>query len=215
MTAVRSIHGRSFTYPTKPVRHKPIVRLDIRFEAEPGHRRPETMNLGPQTERIDAMNREYMHALVGAGVMVLATLFIVTAYSERGAGPPSGYELTARFNSIDGIKTGSDVLLAGVPVGRVNRVDFIPQSHQAILTLRLNPDVKLPMDTVAMVLSGSMLGDKYLKLEPGGELDMLQPGDEFNFVQDSVIFEELLQKVILSAEAKRLKNRDAVEESTK
>ena len=66
-----------------------------------------------------------------------------------------------------------------------------------------------------MVLSGGMLGDKYLKLEPGGELDMLQPGDEFNFVQDSVIFEELLQKVILSAEVKRLKDRDPAKKSTK
>lgn len=211
MAAVLSIHGRSFTYPTKLARRKHIVRRDIRFVAEHGHGQPETTNHGLQTERIDAVNREYMHAFVGAGVMVLATLFIIAAYSERGAGPASGYELTARFSSIDGIKTGSDILLAGVPVGRVNRVDFNPQSHQAVLTLRLNPDVKLPTDTVAMILSEGMLGDKYLKLEPGGELDMLQPGDEVDFVQDSVIFEELLQKVILSAEAKRLKDRDPAE----
>ncbi len=215
MADARSIHGRSFTYPTEPVRPRRIVRQDIRFVVEHGQRQLEIMKHGLQSERIDVVNREYMHAIIGAGVMVLATLFIVTAYSERGAGPPSGYELTARFSSIDGIKSGSDVLLTGVPVGRVNHVEFNPQSHQAILTLRLNPDVKLPTDTVAMVLSEGMLGDKYLKLEPGGELDMLQPGDEFNFVQDSVIFEELLQKVILSAEAKRLKDRDPAKKSTK
>ena len=173
------------------------------------------MKLGLPTARNDIVNREYMYSFVGAGVMVLAFLFIVTAYSERGAGPPNGYELTARFSSIDGIKSGSDVLLAGVPVGRVNRVDFKPQSYQAILTFRLNPDVKLPIDTVALVLSGSMMGDKYIKLEPGGELDMLQPGDELNFVQGSIIFEELLQKVIFSAEKKRLKDSDPVKKLTK
>lgn len=155
------------------------------------------------------MKEENLHILVGACVMVLAALFVVTAYSERDAGPAGGYELVARFNNIDGIQSGSDVLLAGVPVGSVSHVKFNPQTYQAILTLRLLPHVKLPLDTVAMVLSEGMLGNKYLKLEPGGDLDMLRPGDEFDFVQDSVIFEELLQKVILAAEAKRLRDRGA------
>ena len=141
--------------------------------------------------------------------MVVGALFIVTAYSEQDEGPSSGYELIARFNSIDGIQNGSDVLLAGVPVGNVSDVEFNPQTHQAILTFRLLSHVKLPLDTVAMVLSEGMLGNKYIKLEPGGDLEMLGPGDEFEFVQDSVVFEELLQKVILAAEAKRLKDRGA------
>jgi phospholipid/cholesterol/gamma-HCH transport system substrate-binding protein len=195
--------------PTKQAHCKPIVRRDIHFKVVRGHRRPEITSHGLRIERINVVNREYMHAVIGAGVIALAALFIVTAYSERGVGLSSGYELKARFGSIDGIKNGSDVLLAGVPVGNVSRVDFIPQSHQAILTLRLNFDVRLPKDTVAMVLSEGMLGSKYLKLEPGGDLDMLQPGDEFEYVQDSVIFEELLQKVILGAEAKRLKDRES------
>jgi phospholipid/cholesterol/gamma-HCH transport system substrate-binding protein len=155
------------------------------------------------------VKQDTLHVLVGACVMVLGALFIVTAYSERDAGPSSGYELIARFNNIDGIQNGSDVLLAGVQVGNVSHVDFNPRTHQAILTLRLLSHVKLPIDTVAMVLSEGMLGNKYLKLEPGGDLDMLEPGDEFEFVQDSVIFEELLQKVILAAESKRLKDRGA------
>lgn len=150
------------------------------------------------------MKEAYFPALVGACVIALAVIFFSQAYNTRNAMRVSGaYELTARFNNIDGIKIGSDVLMTGVSVGKVSSVNFDSRSYQAILTLRLQPDIALPRDTVAMILSEGMLGNKFLKIEPGGALETLRPGDEFNFVQDSVIFEELLHKVILAAELKR------------
>ena len=200
--------------PISQAHHRLIDHRDTRSRAENVRLRLGTTSHGLRAERIRAVNKDTLHVLVGACVMMLGALFIVTAYSERQAGPSGGYELTARFNNIDGIQNGSDVLLAGVPVGSVSRVDFNPLTHQAILTLRLRSHVKLPIDTVAMVLSEGILGNKYLKLEPGGDLDMLGPGDEFEFVQNSVIFEELLQKVILAAEAKRLKDRGESGDST-
>ena len=150
------------------------------------------------------MKDAYFPALVGACVIALAVIFFSQAYNTKNEKRVSGaYELTARFNNIDGIEIGSDVLMTGVSVGNVSSVNFDSQSYQAILTLQLKPNITLPRDTVVMILSEGMLGNKYLKIEPGGAMETLRSGDEFNFVQDSVIFEELLHKVILAAELKR------------
>ena len=59
-----------------------------------------------------------------------------------------------------------------------------------------------------MIASDGILGGKYVKLNIGGSMDMLAPGRSFEYVQDSVIVEALLEKVILWAESRRDKARE-------
>ena len=59
-----------------------------------------------------------------------------------------------------------------------------------------------------MIISSGMLGGKYIKLEPGGELKNFEPGAYFEYVQDAVIFEELLEKIVLDAEGRRLRAKE-------
>ena len=116
-----------------------------------------------------------------------------------------GYQLNAIYQSVDGVSVGTDVLLTGIKVGEVTNLAYVPDGHRASLTMRIDDNIKLPIDSVAMIISSGMLGGKYIKLEPGGELDNLQDGDHFEFVQDAVIFEELLEKIVLDAEVRRMK----------
>ena len=60
--------------------------------------------------------------------------------------------------------------------------------------MRIRNDILLPTDSVAMIISSGMLGGKYIKLEPGGELKNFEPGAHFD-MQDAVIFEELLERL--------------------
>jgi len=146
---------------------------------------------------------ETRNILVGAVAFLIGAVFLV--WSSRG-GPEAeirGYEIKALYQSIDGVTIGTDVNLVGLKVGSVVGIDFVPEGHQAQLTFRIDSNIELPVDSVAMIVSASMLGGKYIKLEPGGEEDMLQNGDFLEYVQDAIIFEELLQKIVLDAEAKR------------
>jgi len=158
---------------------------------------------------VKALSRETVHILVGAAVLLAAPLLFLLFFNEDArTGSASGYELTAHYNSIDGLGIGADVLLAGVPVGKVTGESFDPEAMQAVVTMTVRSDIRIPDDTVAMVVGGGLLGGKFVKLAVGGSEDMLAPGDSFEYTQDSVIVEALLEKVVLWAEARRKTARE-------
>ncbi len=154
------------------------------------------------------MNRETVHILVGAAVFLVAPLLLVIFFSgDARTGSAQGYELTARYNRVDGVTIGTDVLLAGAPVGKVTGQEFDAETLQAVLTMTLRDDIRVPTDTAALIVSDGLLGGKFINLDPGGAEEMLEPGDSFNYVQDAIIVEALLEKVVLWAEARRLEAR--------
>ena len=105
------------------------------------------------------------------------------------------------------------MLLAGIPVGQVAGYAYDPEGQRAIVTFTIQDDIKIPLDSVALIVSDGLLGAKYIKIQPGGELDMMQSGDEFEYVQDAIAFEEILEKVILNAEHQRNKRNEDDAES--
>ena len=97
-----------------------------------------------------------------------------------------------------GSASGADVRLAGVKVGSVNEERIDPKNFLAVVALSVRNDIKLPKDSAAIVTSESLLGGKYLSLQPGGDETMLQPGETITITQSSVSLEELLGKFIFS-----------------
>ena len=145
------------------------------------------------------MNRHHpAEVLTGAVVLLIAAAFLGYAVANSGRGPTSGYTLYARFDHIDGLGVGSDVRIAGVKVGSVNQEQLDPQTFQAVVGLSVRDGVKLPKDTGAIVTSESLLGGKYLSLQPGGDEALLQPGQSITITQSSISLEELLGKFIFS-----------------
>jgi phospholipid/cholesterol/gamma-HCH transport system substrate-binding protein len=157
------------------------------------------------------MKREIQHIWVGVTVFVIGALIIASVSMSGRPGETTGldYEITARFRSIDGISVGSDVTLAGIHVGTVTKQVFDPADLSAVITMSIDNYIKIPYDSVAMIVSTGVLGRNFIKIAAGGQEDYFEAGDEFEYIQNSIIFEELLEKVILSAEAKRKKKATA------
>ncbi len=134
------------------------------------------------------------------GLLVLLGLAGLLALALLGSGRKAdgGYRLLARFAHIDGLSVGSDVRLAGVTVGQVvsERVD--PSSYQAEVTFTVRDGIRLPTDSSAIVTSDSLLGGKYLALEPGGAEQVLHPGGRVTLTQGSISLEQLLSRFIFS-----------------
>ncbi|WP_296305120.1 outer membrane lipid asymmetry maintenance protein MlaD [uncultured Desulfovibrio sp.] len=107
-----------------------------------------------------------------------------------------GFELTARFNSVSGLRVGADVEMAGVPVGRVAAItlDDDPARRQALVRLVLDRDLKLSTDTIASVKTSGLIGDKYINLQPGGLDDVLASGDTLEETESAVDLESLIGK---------------------
>lgn len=158
------------------------------------------------------MDRETQHIWIGAAVFVIVPVFLAVFFTgDVRTKQVQGFELTAHYNRVDGVSVGAKVLLAGIQVGQVRRLEFDAEGQQAILTFLIQDGIKLPNDTVAMIVSDGLMGGKFIKLEPGGEIDLLQPGDVFTYVQDAVLVESVLEKIVLRAEAKRRKDRAKTE----
>ncbi len=67
------------------------------------------------------------------------------------------------MDNVTGLQKGSDVLLNGIPVGEVSRMDMLDNSKIAV-TVSLNRDIKVPLGS-AFVLQTSLIGASKLILE--------------------------------------------------
>ena len=108
---------------------------------------------------------------VGALVVVaiaVAGWFILNLDDTAGFfGPPTDvYSVQVQFDSVSGLPPDAIVRLAGVPIGRVQRIALTP-AGQALVTLRIDDDVILREDATASVASEGLLGEKYLEISAG------------------------------------------------
>ncbi len=117
------------------------------------------------------MGHNVFETILGAVVLALAGLFLAFAYSSADLNKVQGYTVTANFPMVDGIKDGTDVKINGVKIGSVQGLKLNTDSgdSQFLVTVSMTIEhlVRLPTDTIALVSSESLLGGKYMSLEPG------------------------------------------------
>ena len=145
------------------------------------------------------MRGNVVETLIGAVVLVAAAAFLTFASSRADVGTVSGYELVAKFDRIDGLAVGSDVLVSGIKVGSITGMKLDTETFLAEVRISLDESIELPDDTSAEVASDGLLGDKYLVLVPGGSIDMLGPGDEIQYTQGSIDIIGLVGQAIFSS----------------
>jgi len=145
------------------------------------------------------MQSNFVETLIGAIVVVIAGVFLFYGYTTSGMRSETGYEVTAEFNRVDGLATGSDVRLSGIKVGTVVSQSIDPKNYKAVVTMNLASDVKIPDDSSAKITSEGLLGSNYVALTPGGSEDYLEDGSEIDFTQGSVDLMGLIGQAVFSA----------------
>ena len=144
------------------------------------------------------MGRNVVETIVGALVLLVAGVFVFYAFAKSDHTGPDGYEITARFGRIDGLKRGADVTLSGVKVGTVTAIDLDRKTYQAVVHMAVSANVPVPADTNAKIVAESLLGGMVVVLDPGGDKTMLKAGGEIAQTQDAISFTELLAKFMFS-----------------
>ena len=74
------------------------------------------------------MRKNLIETVMGGVVLIAATLFIVFAYSKAEVGKVDGYQITAKFDRVDGILAGSDVRMSGIKIGTVTSSSLDPKT---------------------------------------------------------------------------------------
>jgi phospholipid/cholesterol/gamma-HCH transport system substrate-binding protein len=155
------------------------------------------------------MQRNAIEPILGALVLVAAVAFLVFAYHKAGQRSFDGYPLTARFSSIGGLETGGDVRIGGVKVGQVTSIAIDPHTYLAIVKLIVEPNIKLPVDSVASIATEGLLGGNYIGILPGDSDDMLKPGAVVTRTEAAVSLESLIGQFIYSGQSSGKSGGDA------
>ena len=164
---------------------------------------------------------------IGTGLFVLlgfAALFFLTTQLP-GSGlklgrAKAGYHVTARFDNIGDLKTGSPVSMAGVRIGEVEGIRFDSRDFKAAVTLRIDPQYnQIPEDSDASIQTQGLLGGKYVGIGPGGSETYLKDGGQIEFTQSAIVLESLVNKFFANMASKGSddtpKGNDTAEEAPK
>ena len=134
------------------------------------------------------------------GVFVLVGLLCVTYLTVKlGKMELFGgddYHVYARFNDVTGLGTGAFVEMAGVRVGKVASIRLDPGDHAAVVELRIQNGIKLTDDAIVSIKTSGLIGDKYVKISPGGSGVFVGPGDMLVETESSVDLTDLIGKYV-------------------
>ena len=138
---------------------------------------------------------------VAAGLAALFMLAMKVSNISSLNAQNGGYEVTAYFENIGGLKVRSPVTASGVTVGRVAKISYDDKLFEALVTLRLDPTIKLPKDTSASIFTSGLLGEQYVALEPGGSEENLKDGDRIKITQKALVLEQIIGQVLFNKAA--------------
>ena len=100
----------------------------------------------------------------------------------------------ASFNKIDGVNVGTDVMISGIKVGQVQKV-FISKNYPQIF-MNVKNDLLISDDSSVSIQTDGLFGKKFILIELGGSENYMKDGDNFSFTEDSIVIEDLLEKII-------------------
>ncbi len=148
------------------------------------------------------MQNKSTEIIVGMFVAVgIAALFMLAMkVSNLGDfNDEAGYQVTAEFENIGGLKVRAPVTMAGVRVGRVASINLDPMTYNAEVTINMYSQFdNIPYDTSASIYTAGLLGEQYIGLVAGAEEEFLQEGDVIDLTQPALVLEQVIGQFLYS-----------------
>jgi phospholipid/cholesterol/gamma-HCH transport system substrate-binding protein len=139
------------------------------------------------------MQRNVLETVMGAVVLLAAAAFLFIIYSTSGVKQASnGYQLVMRLDQGGSLAPGTDVRAAGVKVGTVVKQEFDAQNFQAVITIDIAGNIKLPTDSSANVDQDGLLGNPYVNLQLGSDDALMKEGDTFRYATGALSLNKIL-----------------------
>lgn len=147
------------------------------------------------------MKKNIIETIIGFIVITITVFFVAFVYSSatKTRIARATYQVYANFQNVDGIVSGSDIMISGIKVGKVSEVNLDKQTYQAVVKMQLDDNIKIPSDSKASISSSGLLGgNKFIAIDPGAEDFMLKNGDQIINTASAVNLESLIGKFMYS-----------------
>lgn len=132
------------------------------------------------------------------GLFVLVGLIAITYMSVKLGNvqlfTDKYYEVSANFSDISGLKVNAPVQMYGVKIGMVEEISLDQKDGAAHVVMLIDKEVKLTDDAIVSVKTNGLIGDKYLKIAPGGLGEPIGDGDTLFDTNPTVDLEDLISK---------------------
>lgn len=134
-------------------------------------------------------------------VLGLCALLVLAFASTNGrVGFGDYYQLSARFSNVGELRPRAPVKIGGVTVGNVDRIELDGENFEARVVLNIERRYdQIPADSSAAIYTSGLLGERYVGITPGGDVEVLRPGDELFLTQSAVVLEQLIGKYIFGS----------------
>lgn len=142
------------------------------------------------------MKRFNVEMAVGIFVVLgfLCFAYLSVKLGDVGLFGDDSYRVTARFNSVSGLKEGATVEIGGVRVGKVSAINLDPENYEAVVNLSIDQGVTLQEDSIASIRTAGIIGDRYVDISPGGSEENIQSGGELVETESAINLEQLVSK---------------------
>lgn len=142
------------------------------------------------------MNKKPVETIMGIVVIFVAAFFLYFAYQVSDLQVVKGYDINARFLKVGGLNVGSDVRINGIKVGTVIAQNLDPEDYVADVKFSISSNIQLPKDSVVSIVSDGLVGNKFIKIEPGKSKEFLQKGDTVANTKDFKTLEDMVGEII-------------------
>jgi len=143
-----------------------------------------------------------MNIETGVGIFLIAGLlclgYLSTRLGDVDILGTEQYKVQAKFASVSGLREGAAVEVAGVPIGKVAKIHL--DDYEAMVELKIDPEIKLQDDSIASIRTQGIIGDKYVKIKIGGSDEYIEKGGEILETESAIELEELVSKYIFEKE---------------
>ncbi len=160
------------------------------------------------------------------GIMITAVI-IILGYLTIKSGDfnvsKKGYTVKVRFTNIDGVSLNAPVMLNGLEVGKVNKIDIIEDKNvtRLELTVWVEERIKLATGTTAFAKNMGFFGEKYVGLlsassangylQPDAVIEGRDPADVDRLLLDGQDIAKDIKSITSNLNERLTKNKDSID----
>ena len=140
------------------------------------------------------MKKYSMETIVGIFIVIglLCVGYMTVKLGKISLFGDEMYVLNARFTSVSGLKVGSPVEILGILAGKVEKLEIDHEKQMALVRLRIKQGTKVYDDAIASIKTAGLIGDKFVKIDPGGSGNLLKSDGVISETSSPLDIEDLI-----------------------
>ncbi|WP_395462965.1 outer membrane lipid asymmetry maintenance protein MlaD [Wolbachia endosymbiont of Cantharis cryptica] len=138
---------------------------------------------------------------ITAGLFVLVfTMFLVffaiDKLSHIKKSYKDCYKIYGFFTNANGVGVGDSVKISGVDIGSITGISLDKATYVARIDMCVSKDIKLPIDSSALITSSGVVGSKFVNISPGSGTKLILNGGKIEYTQSEANMGGIMDKIL-------------------